>query len=233
MFGFLKRGLRRGEGNRLPGRITARTDWETLNREIYARVIEGGKFCVGIVSAGDGGPGQLKFRMNQDFPGKQVTDYIRTRFKPPQFESIMATRAGLAVDGKYGLCKVTSDKLGLPLKCLVMPITSTANPNLKSLLIFGGEFLENQMATRLGALDNLLGRGERSAKDERMGKGGRTRGELTEMLEGINLKRLFDYELDKLAEITNGLEEYKDQLPQVLRPKFGAVHKYLMSKRLN
>lgn len=233
MFGFLKRGLQGREVTRPPRRITARTDWETLNREIYARVIEGGKFCVGIVSAGDGMPGQLKFRMNQEFPGKQVTDYIRTRFKPPQFDSIMATRAGLAVDGKYGLFKVTSDKLGLPLKCMVMPITSTANSNLKSLLIFGGEFLENQMATRLGALDNLLGRGERSAKDQRMGKGGRTRGELIEMLEGINTKRLFDYELAKLAEITNGLEETRDQLPRELRPKFGAIHQYFMSKRLN
>lgn len=233
MFGFLKGILRRREVTRLPRRITTRTDWDMLNREIFARVIEGGKFCVGIVSAGDGAPGQLKFRMNQDFPAKNVTEYIRAQFKPPQFESIMTSRAGMAVDGKFGLFKVASDKLGLPMKSMVMPVTSTVDPKLKSLLLFGGEFLDTQMAARLDALDKVLGRGERSANDQRMGKGGRTRGELIEMLAKINVKRLFDYELDKIAEIANGLEETRDQLPPNLRPKFGAIHQYLMSKRLN
>ena len=65
-----------------------------------------------------------------------------------------------------------------------------------------------------------------------MGKGGRTQGELIEMLEEINLKRLSDYELSRLAEIINGLEETRNQLPPNLRPKFGAIHQYLMSKRL-
>ena len=66
-----------------------------------------------------------------------------------------------------------------------------------------------------------------------MGKGGRTRGELIEMLEGINLKRLSDYDLSRLAEIINGLEESRTQLPKKLRPAYGAIHQYLMSKRLN
>lgn len=232
MFGFLKKSVGGGEITRPPRRTTSRSDWETLNREIYARVIEGGKFCIGIVSVGDGEPGRLKFRMSQDYPGKDVVEFIRTQFKPEQFEHIMTSRDGLSVNQKYGLFIVASKKLGLPVNSMVMPVTSTANPKLKSLLVFGGQFLDTQMATRLESLDGLLSRGELAAKDRKMGAGGRTQAELVEMLDKLNVKRLFDYETDTLAAIANGLEEMKGQLSQRLKPKFGAVHQYLMKKQL-
>ena len=233
MFEFLKGKFGRSEVTRPPRRITNRTDWESLNREIFTRVVEGGKFCVGVVSAGDAEPGQLKYRMSQEFPNGKVIEFIRSQFKPAQFDQIMTSRSGLAVNGKYGLFKVTSDTLGLPLNCMVMPVTSTANPKLKSLLIFGGEFLDTQMAARLQALDGLLGRTEKAPSDRKMGASGRTQRELIAMLEEINIKRLFEYEIDALAEIANGLEEVRGQLSQNLRPKYGAVQQYLMKKRLS
>lgn len=232
MFGFLKGLFQRSEITRPPRRTTSRRDWDLLNREIFARVIEGGKFCVGLVSAGDAEPGQLKYRMSQDFPNGKAIDYIRAQFMPAQFDSIMSSRGGLAVNSKYGLFKVSSDKLGLPLNSMVMPVTSTADPKLKSLLIFGGEFLDHQMAARLKALDNVLGRGEKSAADRKMGPSGRTQRELIGELEGINIKRLFDYDINTLAEIANGLDEVKGQLSRDLKPKYGAVQQYLMKKRL-
>ena len=233
MFGFLKGIFQRNEITRPPRRTTSRKDWDLLNREIFSRVIEGGKFCVGVVSSGDAEPGQLKYRMSQDFPSRKAIEYIRAQFKSEQFNSIMTTRSGLALNSKYGLFKVASDKLGLPLNSMVMPVTSAVDPNLKSLLIFGGEFLDHQMAARLQTLDNLLGRGEKAAADRKLGAGGRTQRELIEKLEGINITRLFDCDINTLAEIANGLEEVKGQLSQNLKPKYGAVHQYLMKKRLN
>ena len=122
MLGFMKGLFGGGEGAHSQMLTTTRTDWEVLNREIFTRVIEGGKFCIGIVSSGDAEPGQMKFRMSLDYPGKEAIEYIRSQFKPAQFESIMTSRSGLASVGKFGLFKVVSDKLGLPRNAMVLLI---------------------------------------------------------------------------------------------------------------
>ena len=232
MFAFLKRLFGTPERVRPPRRTTGRSDWERLNREIFARVVDGGRFCIGIVSSGETPSGELTYRMHQGFPGKEASDYIRMRFQPAHFNAVMSSRAGLAHIAKYRLFKVVSDQLCLPVNTMLCPISSNANPKLRSLLIFGGEFIDHQMTTRLEALDGLLNRPEHRAEDRPSGLGGKTRGELMAMLDDLNVKRLFDYNLDELAEIANGLDETKAQLSKRMKPKFWAVNQYVMTKRL-
>lgn len=232
MFAFLKRLIGPPERVRPPRRTTRRSDWERLNREIFARVVEGGRFCIGIVSSGETPPGQLKYRMHQGYPGKEASDYIRMRFQQAHFDAVMSSRAGLAHIAKYRLFKVVSDQLNLPVNTMLCPISSNADPKLRSLLIFGGEFIDHQMTSRLEALDGLLNRAERPAEARPSGLGGKSHGDLVALLDDLNLKRLFDYDLADLAEIANGLDETKAQLSKRMKPKFWAVNQYVMTKRL-
>ena len=53
-----------------------------------------------------------------------------------------------------------------------------------------------------------------------------------ESLSKINPKRMFEYDLELLARIVNGLEETKEDLPKHLMPIFKSVSDYILKRQL-
>lgn len=198
-------------------------------------MIQGGKFCIGVVSQGDGEEGELKFRMNLEYPNKEVIDFIRRNFNAAELEQIFATRVPLRLVPKHGLLKIVTNTLGLPQNSLVVPVSSTADSSLKLLLLFGGEYVDSQMAARIQALESLLGKQGLDPDSRPLGtaKGSKSRDELLGILAKMDVKRLFDYEFDLLAEIVNGLDESKYKLSVDQKPKFRAVSQFVLKKRLS
>ncbi|MCZ6843618.1 MAG: hypothetical protein O7G32_12405 [SAR324 cluster bacterium] len=216
-----------------PWRVTERADWETLNRELFVRVVEGGQFCIGIISAGEIGDGELKFRMNLEYPNKEVTKFIRESFKPTHMQDVFFARVPLKIEPRHGLLKVASNKLGLPINTLLCPVSSNAEPELQLLVLFGGEFVDNQMDSRLHALHTLLIKREPHSGSQPSGpaKDAKSLDELLALLDETDGKRLFSRRLEDLAEIVNGLEEIKEQLSVDQKAKFGTLSHYLVQKR--
>ena len=209
---------------------TNRKDWDALVEELYAAVIAGTPFGIGIAAKHKGLLGtSLKLRLNQRFPNPQVPQYIRKRFQANKLDRLFQSAEGLERDGT-GCYKVAADDLGLPRNCLLYAFENPADPNLRGLIIFGGERMEGQLERRLQAAAEVLeGTGRSSARG---GLALDTQEQLEAALAKINVKRLFDYDMDLLARIVNGLEESKEELPKHLKPVFRSVSEYILKHRL-
>ncbi len=233
MFGLFKKILP-GGSTRKCWRSTDRSDWEFLNREIYGRVVSGAKFCMGVISSGEISDGGLKYRMNQDFPNREVRDFVRLKFLPDHFAKIFVSGGAKYDLPKHGLVKIGDSKLGLPVNTLIAPVTSSFDPKLKVLVIFGGQFVDNQMAARIDELEAILDKPDLrpGARPVGHGKGAKSRDDLVAMLEKVNVKRLFEHDLGELSQIVNGLEDFKDKLPSKLKPRYWAVGQYVLKQRL-
>lgn len=211
---------------------TSRQDWEQAVVDLYARVVDGVPFGIAVVAKEKTLLGHtLRYRLNPRFPHQAVGDYIRRRFNSGAFDRLFQSDEGLEPAPVKGLYKVTGDKVGLPRNCLVGRIEGTGHPQHQAVVVFGGERLEGQLERRLQVMGEVLagtgggvGRGESAVLD--------THEKLLGALSNVNVKRLYDYDLDLLSRIVNGLEEGKEDLPKELKPKFKSVSDYILKRRL-
>jgi hypothetical protein len=209
---------------------TNRKDWDSLIEELYTSVISGAAFGVGVATKHKGFLGStLKLRMNQRFSNPQVPQFIRKRFQVAQLDRVFQTDQGLERD-PAGVYKVVGDDVGLPRNCLVYCFENPADKNLRGVLLFGGERLEGQLERRLQTAVGILEGTGRSSPHG--GLALESREQLIEALSKLNVKRLFDYDMDLLARICNGLEESKEELPKHLKPVFKSASDYILKHRL-
>lgn len=210
--------------------LTNRKDWDALLNELYASVIAGVPFGVGIVTKHKGLLGtSLKQRLNQRFPNSQVPQFIRKRFQVAQLDRIFSSEAGLE-RGERGLYKVVGDDLGLPRNCLLFPFQSASDPAQRGVILFGGERMGGMLDAKLQAAEEVLSGSGRSSP-----LGGlplESHDQLVEKLAKINVKRLYEQDMDVLARIVNGLEDSKEELPKHLKPIFRTVSEYILKHRL-
>lgn len=209
---------------------THRKDWDAVIDELYASVISGAQFGIGVVAKHKGLLGtSLKLRLNHRFPNAQVPQYIRKRFQAGKLDRLFQSEAGLERDSA-GVYKVVGEDLGLPRNCLLYLFANPADKNLRGVIVFGGERLEGQLERRLEAASEVLvGTGRSSARG---GLALDNPEQLEAALAKINVKRLFDYDMDLLARIVNGLEESKEELPKHLKPVFKSISDYILKHRL-
>ena len=209
---------------------TQRSDWDDLVNEVYTGVIAGCPFGIGLATKQKGLLGAtIRVRLNQNFPSPAITAFVKKHFRIAHLEQLFQSDQGLEPDARNGTCKVTGDTLGLPRNSLVYRIANPQDANLRAVLIFGGERLEGQLERRLQAAATIL---EKTAAE----RGGLPPLDTPEQMEAalakINVKRLFDYDMDRLARIVNGLEEHKEDLPKHLKPIFKSVSDYIIKKRV-
>ncbi len=211
-------------------RRTARKDWDTLTDELYGHVITGASFGIGLAAKSKGLLGSsLKLRLNQRFPSQQVTRFIKDNFKAKMLDRLFDSDQGLEAADRSNLYKVKAGDLGLPRNSLIYRVENSDDANLRAVLIFGGEWMAQQMDARLHAAAEILegrtaaGKVDRALEDPES---------LMKELSRINVKRLFEYNLERLSQIVNGLEETKEQLPKDLKPIFKSVNDYVLKKRL-
>jgi hypothetical protein len=209
---------------------TQRTDWDSLVDELYVSVISGAPFGVGVAAKHKGLLGtSLKLRLNQRFSNQQVPLFIRKRFQMAQLDRLFQGPPGLERDSS-GAYKVVGDDLGLPRNCLLYCFENASDKNLRGVLLFGGERLEGQLEKRLQAAEGILqGTGRSSPLG---GLAVESREQLMEALGKLNVKRLFEVDMERLARIVNGLEETKEDLPKHLKPIFKSASDYILKHRL-
>lgn len=209
---------------------TRRQDWDTLVEELFTSVIAGAPFAIGIATKHKGFLGSsIKLRLNQRFPKPEVAHFIRKRFQATQLDRVFQTAEGLESD-RTGMYKVVGDDLGLPRNCLVVRFANSDDPNLRGVILFGGERLEGQLEKRLEAASTVLQGPSRSSP-----LGGlalERREDLVNALGRLNPKRLYEHDLELLARIVNGLEHTKDDLPKQLKPIFKAASDYIIKHRM-
>ena len=209
---------------------TNRKDWDTLMAELYNGVIAGTPFGIGIASKAKGLLGaSLKLQLNQRFPAPAVTKFVKDHFKLQTLEKLFESDAGLAKEERENLFKVTSNELGLPRNTIVFRIENPSDSILRAVMFFGGERLAAQLENRLSITADILEGNTAAGKVDLSLMGS---DELKAELERLNLKRLFDYDMNKLSAIVNGLEDSKDNLPKTLKPIFKTVSDYIIKKRM-
>ncbi|MEE8435870.1 MAG: hypothetical protein V3S64_13890 [bacterium] len=198
--------------------------------ELYNGVIAGTPFGIGIASKAKGLLGaSLKLQLNQRFPARAVTKFVKGNFKLKILERLFESDAGLAKDERENLFKVTSNELGLPRNSIVFRIENPSDANLRAVIFFGGERLAMQLENRLNITTEILeGRTAAGRVDQSL-VGPE---ELKAELEKLNIRRLFDYDMNKLSTIVNGLEDSKNELPKALKPAFKSVSDYIIKKRM-
>jgi hypothetical protein len=217
------------------GFSTDRPDWDAVITQLYSRVVEGAPYALGVVARQKGLLGlSLRPRLNKNAGNQAAVDYIRGRFRDAEFDRVFQADEGLAQDDQSGLFKVTGEGLGLPRNSLIARVESSADEELKAVVIFGGERLEGQLQRRLQVLAEVLGQGPGSGGSQVVGAplGPEEREKLLAALADLNVRRLSDYDPDLLARIINGLEEGREALPKELKPKYKAAGDYLLRKRL-
>ena len=214
-------------------RATSRTDMDAVGAEIYRNVVAGCHFCLGVVTLEKSLFGKsLKYRLNQEFATPGAADFIRRKFKTGTLDALFSSGPGLEVVNQLGLYRVKSPEYGLPVNSIV-GLFQGPKPEHRGVVVFGGERLEGRLESKIDALEKVLG-GDGSIRTARGGvvPAGPGLNKLLEELKTINPKRLFDHELNKLAELVNHLEEHKDQIPKPFRPRYTLLHEYVLKKRL-
>jgi hypothetical protein len=209
---------------------TQRSDWDDLVNELYTGVIAGCPFGIGLATKQKGLLGaSIRLRLNQNFPSPAITSFVKRNFRVANLDQIFQSDQGLEHDARNNTLKITGESMGLPRNSLVYRIANPKDAILRALLIFGGERLEGQLERRLQAAATIL---EKTAAE----RGGLPPLDTPEQMEAalakINVKRLFDYDMDMLARMVNGLEEHKEDLPKHLKPLFKSVSDYIIKKRV-
>jgi hypothetical protein len=208
---------------------TQRKDWTALVEELFVSVVSGAPFGVGVIGKHKGLLGaSLKLRLNQRFPQPQVQEFIRKHFQVRQLDRLFERGDGLEPDPS-GAYKVEGGDLGLPRNTLVSLFQNPADANLRGVILFGGQRMEGQLEKRMQAARAILESTGRSSA--RGGLALDSRDQLEERLSKINVKRLFDYDIELLARIVNGLEEVREELPLELKPTFKAISDFVIRQK--
>ena len=209
---------------------TQRKDWDSVIDELYAQAISGAVFGIGVVTKHKGLLGtSMKQRLNQKFPNTQMAGFIRKQFQVAQLDRLFESDRGLESD-PAGAYKVVGDDLGLPRNALVWLFEHPADANLRGALLFGGERMAGQLEQRLQRATAILEGTGRSSPHG--GIALESREDLMAALAKLNPKRLYEYDMDLMARIVNGLEETKEELPKHLKPIFRSVSEYILTRRL-
>ncbi len=205
---------------------TFRTDWAALVRDLFVRVVDGCPFAVGLFTRDDTwSVPRMREMLNFNGGREQMLYYVRRHFKRRHYDHIANSLEGLAPHERYDLYKIVSPGLGLPLNSLVYKIEHYSEPELKAVIIFGGERLGGQMEVHLkmtaGILEappKVLSADSRKPEDSRYAK-------LIVMLRAADPRKLRQAKLNErrwseIHEIVTGLEGMQDQFPEMLKTKF-------------
>jgi hypothetical protein len=206
---------------------TFRTDWEALLRELFARVVDGCPFAVGLFTteATRGAP-TLRGWYNYGAGRDDTADYVRRRFKRAHYEQITGSLEGLTPDERFDLYKIVSSGLGLPLNSLIYRIEHYQDPQRKAIIVFGGERLEGQMEVHLKLAGSILEQPERSAPSRATTESLESRyPRLIALLRATDPRKLRragpnERRWAEVREIVQGLEGVADQFPEMLKTKF-------------
>jgi hypothetical protein len=211
---------------------TFRNDWDSLLRDLFVRVVDGCPFAVGLFTRDlSYGFPRLKEMLNFSASKDAALTYVRRRFKLKHFEHIAGSLEGLAPHERYDLYKIISPGLGLPLNSLIYKIEHYSEPDLKAVIVFGGERLGGQMEVHLKLTTGLLEQPVATKLTQRTG--GPEDSRYTQMIaalraadprklrqSGLNEKRWHE-----LREIVTELRDIQEQFPEVLRAKFTLLSK--------
>ena len=204
---------------------TARTDWGDVIAEVFSRLIGKAPFGLGVVAREKTLLGaSIRYRVNPAFSAQKVADFVRKSLTEKNFDVLFTNNQGLSEAGSPGLFKVSADGMGLPKNSLIIRVASTADSRFRAVVIFGGERLEGQLESRLKHLDDILSGAKKSDANSVE--------TLVASLQKVNVKRLYDYDLNQLKTIANGLDHEINNLPKELRPKIKAINDYIMSKQI-
>ncbi len=136
---------------------TFRTDWAQLVKDLFTRVVDGCPFAVGLFTRDDTwGVPRLRDMLNYNGGQEKMLYYVRRHFKRKHYDHIANSLEGLAPHELYDLYKIVSPGLGLPVNSLVCKIEHYSEPDLKCVIVFGGERLEGQMEIHLKILAAIL-----------------------------------------------------------------------------
>ncbi|MFI5401099.1 MAG: hypothetical protein ACHQZQ_08625 [SAR324 cluster bacterium] len=209
---------------------TVRNDWDELMRELFERVVDGCPFAVGLFTR-DVGPESRRYREMLNYNGgkTETVDYVLHHFKLGHYEHIAGSLEGLEPHERYDLYKIVSPGLGLPLNSLVYKIEHFFNPDLKAIVVFGGERLGGQMEAHLKMTTGLLERPAKSLAAQLALTPEESRyGEMIAALRAADPRKLRQSGLSrqgfaKIREIVTALGGMQDRFPQVLQAKFALL----------
>jgi len=209
---------------------TLRNDWDALMAELFARVVDGCPFAVGLFTR-DVSPTSRRFRVMLNYNGGKegMQDYVLRNFKPHHYDHIAGSLEGLEPHERFDLYKIVSGGLGLPLNSLVYKIEHFFNPDRKAIIVFGGERLGGQMEAHLKMTTGLLERPVQSlAAQHALAPEESRYSQLIAALREADPRKLRQSGLSeqryaKIREIVTGLGGIQDRFPQVLQAKFALL----------
>jgi hypothetical protein len=208
---------------------TSREDWHRLTEEIYVRAVAKIPCGMAVVSKSKLlGFTRLTMRLNPAFRSGEATQWVRRHFKVGQFDSIFAPGAALRPYEAAGLYEITDIKAGLPVHCLVGLIAHEKDPDLRAVVLFGGERLEGQLEKSLAALRECLAPTKGAVRDAQLQA---RREELLRDLKALDLKELSHLDVDVVARLVNELEGALDGAPIEMRSKYRALSDHLVRRR--
>lgn len=215
--------------------ITHRSDWEALATELYERVIYRCPYAVAVIHKKKLARWhRLVIRTNDTFEPSEFPLFIRRTIRVAHYDAIFKSTRGMERHDRYDLYKVIDGHLGLPINSLVFGIQHDEQPDLKMLLVFGGERLEGHMERSLEMLQKVLAATPTNRHQVEQAKTAEdygSYGELIAELRGINLKELDKMDLRDISSLVNGLDAVIEYSPASLRAKFRALNDHLLARR--
>jgi hypothetical protein len=205
---------------------TFRTDWAVLVKDLFTRVVDGCPFAVGLFTRDDTwGVPRMRAMLNFNGGKDEMVEYVRRKFKRRHYDHIAGSLEGLAPHERFDLYKIVSPGLGLPLNSLVYKIEHYSEPDLKAVIIFGGERIGGQMEAHLKMTAGILESPPTLRHAERNKPEDSRYTQLIAMLRATDPRKLRKAGLNErgwseIHEIVSGLEGMQDRFPEMLKTKF-------------
>lgn len=214
---------------------TTRTDWDVMVGELFDQVIHGCPYGIATVTKRKVVRWhRLVIRINDLFEPIEAALFVRRELRVAHFDTIFKATDGMERHERYDLYKITDARLGLPLNSLVYGIQHAEKPELRCLLVFGGERLEGHMERSLELVQKILTatptnkhHPPSSADQEELA----SYGELIAALRQVNVKELDQMDINDISDIVNGLDTVIKDSPAILRAKYRTLSDYLMNRR--
>jgi hypothetical protein len=214
---------------------TPRSDWDALMTELFEKVIYRCPFGIATVTKRKIVRWhRLIIRINDLFEPSDVPLFVRRTLRVAHYDSIFKSTDGMERDERYDLYKVVGPQLGLPMKSLVYAIQHEEKPELRALLVFGGERLEGHMERSLELVQRILAAPPTNAHMPPPAPGPDdfgSYGELIQELRAVNVKELDKMDIHAIADLVNGLDDVIEYSPAALRTKYRAMNDYLLNRR--
>jgi hypothetical protein len=216
---------------------TPRTDWDALVAELFDRVIYRCPYGIAAVTKRKIVRWhRLVIRVNDLFEPIEAPLFVRNMLRVGHYDAIFKSTEGMERHERYDLYKIVDARLGLPVKSLVYGIQHLEKPELRCLLVFGGERLEGQMERSLELVQKILAASATNQRHPPPAPGQDDfggYGELIAELRDINVKELDKLDIRAIADLVNGLDAVIEYSPAALRAKHRAMNDYLLNRRRN